>query len=149
MATKKHRLTVSLSDQQYSVLSSINKNSGQPMSYLLVDMLESSLPVYEKMAITFDNLKKLTDSEKQKFVESLSRFQNDFEPIAEHLIKQTSAHLSVDLNDVKEPDFFSELANGKKPVPSSAPSTNRGVTPPAKKTTKAKAGKDSKPVLKK
>jgi len=147
MATKKHRITVSLTDQQYLILSSISSNTGQPMSYLLVDMLESALPVYEKMAVTFDNLKKLSDSEKEKFVQSLARFQQDFEPIAEQVVRQSALNLSV-APAVRPDGLFSEPAKKKKPSGAAtvAPRTNRGVTPPTGKPAKPKPRKASKAV---
>jgi hypothetical protein len=146
MATKKHRLTVSLNDEQYSVLLSLNQSTGQAMSAFLVDVLDSALPVFQKMAKTFEDVKRMNDAQKKSFVDSLSTYQSELDPIAQDFIQTAMSALNASDNEAVSGVFLSaHSARENTPEDGHSPLTNRGVTPTTLNTPKPKPGKALKP----
>ena len=98
MATTKPRITITLSKRQHEVLSSISDSSGQAMSTLIVEVLELSMPVFERMAATFQQLKRQTDVQRARVAEAMDEAQKALDPIAQSALDQFDLFLAkVDL----------------------------------------------------
>jgi hypothetical protein len=149
MATNKPRITVTLTQQQYNVIKSISDSGGSSMSGMVSEFIESAMPVFYRMASTFQRLKKLSDDERGIMRESLHEAQSTFEPIAAEILKQWDLFSGpMDENNVtgdvlKMQSILSTASESKTPL------TNRGVTPQNKTLPRASIGNGLKPILKK
>ena len=150
MATTKPRITVSLTKRQHEVLKAIADNGGATMSGMLGEFIEAAMPTFERMAATFQQVRKANIQERARIVEALSDAQDVMEPIALAAAGQFDLFLSKMENavgiDGTGPGTGSVDAIAAALV---SPSTNRGVTPNRSKQPQAKRGKALKPVLKK
>lgn len=129
MPTKKPRVNITLTQNQYNVFKSLSDSSGQAMSSLIVEIIELSMPTFERMAATFQQLKKARDTDRARMAEAFEETQSVLEPLALAAAGQFDLFLGK-IDDA--------LAAGVRPdeggrnraasaVP--APLTNRGVTP--------------------
>lgn len=122
MATTKPRITVTLSERQYALLSSMSANSGSSMSSFIHDLLEACEPAMERMASMFQALSEQKNRSNQLIAEKIRDAQGQFEPNLAKFLDQA--------------DLF--LGNLEESVASvSPPATNRGVTKDDKSTKKS------------
>lgn len=154
MATTKPRITITLEPRQHEVLRSISDSSGQSMSSLLVEFIESTMPVLERMAVTFQKLKDVKLKERQHMAKALDDAQSAFEPLALSAVNQFDMFMgNVEMAAGVSGDAL--MRTPETPAASgSSPSTNRGVTPTHSKhrkpaPIKAKKAVSDSPVLKK
>lgn len=143
MATTKPRITVTLTEHQHEVLRTMSEASGKSMSAFLSELLELSLPTFEKMAVTFQKLKDVQRFETSRISDALHEANEVLEPLANAAAGQFDMFLGRVEHAAQRP---AEAAK--------SPLTNRGVTPTGAKSVKAapaKAGRHvvSKKVLKK
>lgn len=131
MATTKPRITVTLTKRQHEVLCTISECGGQPMSTFVSEMLEAALPTLERMAATFQKIKKAQELERAKFLESMAEAQAAIEPVVMEAVGQFDLFLGK-----------MEKAAGAPP----APLTNRGVTPTRGKARKGRQDKASEAI---
>lgn len=134
MATRKPRITVTLSEKQYEVLKTISDNSGQAMSAFVGELLEQTLPVLERMALSFRRIKLAQDEQKKRIAKELDEAQTAAEPFLAEALGQFDLFMSR----VEE---VSGVKSGTEPA-MLTPVTNRGVTPPLKKGKKSISSKD-------
>ena len=153
MATTKPRITITLSDRQHQLLRSISESSGQSMSAFVGDLLETSEPVLERLASTFQALKARTNIERAKIIQTLDDAQTAFEPLAMAAVDQ----LDMFLGNIEKASAVSGAparseASTAAPLTADAsgsPSTNRGVTPTDTEQCKPAPLKAVRPVSKK
>lgn len=144
MATTKPRITVTLTERQHEVLKTISDCGGQSMSSLLGELIEVSLPTFERMANTFKKLQQAQHKERARMVEAMDEAQAALEPIAQAAVDQFDlfcGRIDVEL------DAAASYPRGEGAVAAgytSAPSTNRGATP-----TRAKGGKPGRATVSK
>lgn len=130
MATTKPRITVTLTHRQHEVLKTISDCGGQSMSTFISDMLELSLPTLERMAATFQKIKRAQDQQRETIRDALDDAQAALEPIALHAVGQFDLFMAkleqasgVDATDARE------RVGAATPDAHPAPATNRGATP--------------------
>lgn len=146
MATTKPRITVTLTERQHEVLRTISDCGGQPMSRFISELLELSLPSLERMAATFQKIKRVHDSQRNSIIEAIDDAQTALEPIALDAIGQLDLFLAKmeSACDATETDALSiERAGSDGALARSTPATNRGVTPSQVKGRKSAPGKAS------
>ena len=144
MATTKPRITVTLTCRQHEVLRTISECGGSPMSTVISELLEVSLPTLERMASTFQQLRKARDIERSKVVEALADAQSALEPLALAAAGQFDLFLGK-LEGAAAHDRSEARTYAAAPK---APPTNRGDTPTKGKSLKGRSGKASGPVSK-
>lgn len=133
MATTKPRITITLTERQHQLLKAIGEGSGFSMSSLVVDILEASEPVLERMAVTFQKLKQASDSQKSHLAKTLDEAQTAFEPLVTAGLDQLDMffgqleHAATREISTDDSAAAPALIGRATPVPS--PNTNRGVTP--------------------
>ena len=152
MATTKPRITITLNDKSYAVLKAISECSGQPMSTFVTEMLDSARPTLERMAATFQKIKRAQDAERARFLESVDDAQAALEPV----VMETLGQFDLFMGKIDRAFEGRGLGGGceaaaPSPLPSAAaasPLTNRGDTPTRVHASKPKNGKASGAVLK-
>lgn len=129
MATSKPRITVTLTKRQHEVFQSLSASSGQSMSSLIGEIIEVSMPTFERMAATFQKIKASQDLERARIADALGEAQSALEPIALAAVGQFDLFLGRIESAI--PPVRAER-NDAPTVGMDAtqpPSTNRGVTP--------------------
>ena len=153
MATSKPRITITLSLRQHQVLRALSKTSGQSMSSVITELLETSLPVLERMAATFQAIKKAKDQERVRIAQTLDDAQSAFEPLAMAVVDQLDMFLGrVEGAIVGAPPQPRSDCGGVDIASSTAPNsppTNRGVTPTGPKRRKPAPANASRAVSEK
>ncbi len=142
MATTKPRITITLNDKSYAVLKAISDCSGQPMSTFVAEMLDSARPTLERMAATFQTIKRAQDAERSRFLEKVDEAQAAIEPVVMQTLGQFDLFLGRIEQAVGRPDA-AQAAPSDQPPPQRAPLTNRGDTPRKGTVRKASNGKAS------
>ncbi len=150
MATATPRITITLNEKSYAVLKSISDCSGQPMSTFVTEMLDSARPTLERMAATFQKIKRAQETERAIFLGNLDEAQAALEPVVMDTLGQFDLFLgkiekAADV-PVPAPTRKRGPGAGAAAAPSLSPSTNRGDTPVRANASKPKRGKASKPV---
>lgn len=146
MATTKPRITVTLTKRQHEVLRTISECGGQPMSTFVSEMLEAALPTLERMAATFQKIKKAQELERAKFLESMDEAQAAIEPVVMEAVGQFDLFLGKmekAAGVAGAPDARERAAAPAAPEAPPAPLTNRGVTPTRGKARKGRQDKAS------
>lgn len=130
MATTKPRITITLEQRQYDVIKSISDSTGQAMSGVITELLESSMPVFERMAVTFQMLAKAKDLQRSNMLKTQEEVQAAFEPLMIEAMGQFDMFLGQIENDVVGLGAARPLGrDGRSSSAASlSPSTNRGVT---------------------
>lgn len=138
MATTKPRITVTLTERQHEVLKTISDCGGHSMSGIISELLEVSLPTFERMANTFKKMRNAQKVEQAKMIEVMDDAQSVLEPIALEAINQfdlfcdrLEAAAEGDLKASGAGDMCEERARAPAPeADSTAPATNRGANHP-------------------
>ena len=145
MATQKPRITVTLTPRQHEVLRSISESSGQPMSAFLSEMLEVSMPTLERMATTFQKLRKAQTVERERYLQSMDETQDVLEGIAQQAMGQFDLFMTaIEDSATGETDAAEPRRHPRRTIP--APATNRGATDPLAEGRKPKRSKARSPV---
>lgn len=135
MATKRPRITVTLTESQHRVLKALSDYSGQSMSGYIAEFLSAAEPTLERMAATFQRIKQANDQRRQQIVSQLEEAQSVFEPIAMNVLDQADLFLGrIEAAATGAPparDVRTERTSALN-----TPPTNRGVTPLFGKTPK-------------
>lgn len=139
MATTKPRITLSLDPHIHQVLRVISGASGQPMSGIIMELLETSMPVFERLAATMQRVKAMKDEQRATLLAALSDAEATLAPVAAGVLGQFDMFLGT----------AEALAAGAQPPQGGAtgaraartPPTNRGVTPQNRKPAKPSATK--------
>lgn len=153
MATTKPRITITLDDRTYAVIRAISKFGGQPMSTFVSDILDGARPTMERMAATFQAIRKAQDAERSRFLSTIDDAQAAVEPV----ILEAMGQFDLFLGRVEKAASAVEGADagsaGGAPenaiAAGTSPSTNRGDTPHRGKGRKASTGAASRPISKK
>jgi hypothetical protein len=82
MATIKPRITVTLTEQQHSVLKSISSAGGKSMSVVISELLEVSMPMLQRMASALEVIRFNTDEERARMVAAMDQAQAVIQPMA-------------------------------------------------------------------
>jgi uncharacterized protein (DUF1778 family) len=143
MATLKPRITVSLSDHQYKVVSTIAKLGGGSMSGFISEMLEAALPTLERMAVTFQRVKDAQDAERGRFLESMDAAQTALEPAVNNAVGQFDLFLARLESASAAPGTPRKGRPGKDEAGHQSPPTNRGDTSQRKTSGKPSAARVS------
>ena len=149
MATTKPRITVTLTKRQHDVLRTISECGGQPISTFVSEMLEAALPTLERMAATFQKIKKAQELERAKFLESMDEAQAAIEPVVMEAVGQFDLFLGKmekAAGVAGAPDARERAAAPAAPAAPPAPLTNRGVTPTRGKARKGRQDKASEAI---
>ena len=148
------RITITLKPEVHAILKRLSALTGNSQSALVGDLLESSAPVFERMATVLDAAEKLRAEGMQapdEFKASLQRAQDKLE---------TQLGLALDAMDLGSRPILEEsekvgrragrqggeraaVAPGRTARPASTPLSNRGVTSPGK--TRRGQGKSAGP----
>jgi uncharacterized protein (DUF1778 family) len=135
MPTQKPRLSITLTERQRDVLQAVATCGGSSMSSVVSDMIELSMPVLERLAVSLQQLKKATQVDQGKLVQALDQAQTALEPLAAGAAEQFEMYMVQFDEATGRKDACG--AGAFRPVAeAAAPPTNRGVTP-----TSGKAGK--------
>ena len=139
--TKKPRITVTLTEHQHRLLTAISESSGQSMSGIVGELLEVSVPTFERMAITFQKLRQATDFDRQRMVDAMTSAQDALEPIARSAVDQWDLFLGKVEGAVRDEGDPARGDASSCTAPADAPPTNRGATPSPATTPKTRRGK--------
>ena len=129
MATTKPRITVTLIERQHEVLKIISDCGGQSMSSLMGELIEVSLPTFERMANTFQRLHQAKNYERAKMIEAFDQAQAVLEPIAAEALDQFDLFLGRIEGATGAVTHAPPGAGASAPDAPTAPATNRGATP--------------------
>jgi hypothetical protein len=123
MPTSKPRITITLTDHQHEVLSSLAKVQKISMSSIVVDFLESTMPVLERLAVVLESAANAPQSVKDQIRLSAESAEKEY------------GHLPAELG--QQLDFMVRVAggaaalSGEESQPAAAedgpPTSNRGV----------------------
>ena len=148
MATNKPRITVTLDEHTYDVVKSIAEMGKGSMSAFIADLLDSAMPTLERMAATFQAIKKAQTTERDKFLASMDRAQALVEPSIMEAVGQFDLFLAT-AEAAAGVTASSDLSRAVAPAADPRPVT-RGSTPLIRKksaastnATKPRAGKAS------
>jgi hypothetical protein len=95
MPTAKPRIQVTLTEHQYEVIRALTSASGQSMSAFLSEIVELSMPTFERMAATFQKLKDVQRFEAEKLAKGLHEANAALEPVAERAVREFSKFLDT------------------------------------------------------
>lgn len=150
MATQKPRITITITPRQHEVLKAVSAFSGQPMSAFISELLEVSMPTVERMAATFQKLKKAQTIEREKYLHSLEQTQSVMEGLAQQATGQFDLFMTAMEKSVVGGVETHGAAGGHDDIDNApaAPVTNRGATDPLAGRSKPKRSKAAKPIPK-
>ena len=122
------------------------------MSTFVTEMLDSARPTLERMAVTFQKIKRAQDAERARFLESVDDAQSALEPVVMETLGQFDLFMGKIDRAIEGMGVGGTCeAGAPTPLPSAAaesPPTNRGDTPTRAHASKPKNGKASGAVLK-
>lgn len=150
MAAKKPRITLTLEPHQYAALKAISDNGGQPMSSIVAELLEASMPVLEKLAVTFEGIGRYKRIEREAMVKAMDEAHETLVPLAAEVMDRFDEFLvrveGAVSGSESDSDGGREHAALALSEPGPSPSTNRGVTLTKAHARKASARAASKPI---
>lgn len=142
MPTLKPRITITLTEHQHEVLHRMSKLGGDSMSAIVVDMLDTVLPMLERVVATMQAAADAPKEVKESMKASFGKAEQEVLPQLELLMGQ--------LDGLFVPAGVSALAGApagsSNPKPSRPPTSNRGVRIPPSNPRKPRAGAASKAV---
>lgn len=139
MATAKPRITITLNEKSYAVLKAISDCSGQPMSTFVTEMLDSARPTLERMAVTFQKIKRAQDEERSRFLRNVDEAQAAIEPV----VMETLGQFDLFLGRIEKAVDGGAAEAAPLSTALQSPPTNRGDTPRKGTGRKASNGKAS------
>jgi uncharacterized membrane protein YccC len=153
MPTAKPRITITLSDDQHRLLSTLGELQGESMSSIVVDLLESVRPPLERLVQVLQAAKDAPENVRKELKKSAEIAEAEHMPLVTSMVGQLDLMLQMVAGSqvrASEPGRpAAKLAPvAKAPRP---PATNRGVRIPLKSSispfnssTKVKVGKKGK-----
>ena len=81
MPTKKPRITITFPDRQFELLDGIREVSGKPISRIVTELLEESVPVLEKMLALMTKLSGIAEADRLRIAKELERSHDKLEPV--------------------------------------------------------------------
>lgn len=133
-------------------MSRLSELQGSSMSSIVVEFLDSIVPVLERVVVVLQNAKDAPQSIKDELRRTAEKAENDLLPVGSDVMRHLDLLVSMagagsQPKAAPSPAIVSPSKKStkvaKKPRP---PSTNRGVRIPPQKPAKAKTGAASKPV---
>lgn len=95
MPTVKPRIQVTLTPHQYEVIKAVTATSGQSMSTFLAELVELSMPTFEKMAHAFATIRDAQRLEKERLAKSLEQAHDRIEPLAHQALAEFGRMVDV------------------------------------------------------
>jgi hypothetical protein len=160
MPTEKPRITITLTDHQHSVLSTMAKGQKCSMSSIVVDLLETAIPVLERVTELVAAAQRAPQQALDQLKQSLGRAETDVIGMQDAVMGQLdllvreagvaargAARTKEDAPRAAALASVTSASNARRSAPERPPTSNRGVritpTPqiPAVKTTTSKARK--------
>lgn len=146
MATTKPRITITLTKRQHEVLRSISESSGKPMSAFLMELIDGSMPMLERMAVAFQKIHAAQTAERKRYAAELEETQSALEPIVQQVVGQFDLFMSKVESRAGAVTDAAPAAPARRTAARSSPLTNRGATPPKGKGRKPLQDKGREPV---
>lgn len=120
------------------------------MSSIVSELIEASMPVLGKLAVTFEGIGRYKRIEREAMVKAMDDAHDALLPLAAEVMDRFGDFL-VQVEDAvsgseSDSDGGREHAARALSEPGPSPSTNRGVTTPKARSRKASAGAASKPI---
>ena len=133
MPTAKPRITITLSDEQHSTLQSLAQVQGVSMSSIVVDLLDTTLPVLQRLTEVLKNASEAPQAVLDELKASMDNAEADMVGHGASVLNQLD--LLVGLSGGAGADA---AASGREAAPATTagpPSSNRGVrnVPPTSK----------------
>lgn len=100
MATKKPRITITLTPRQHEIFTSLSHSSGQSMSGIIGEFITASEPVFERMAAISLQIRKQRTSGLELVRSNLDKAQDELEPLGVIALDQLDMFLKT-LDDPK------------------------------------------------
>lgn len=144
MATTKPRITLSLQPRLYEVIRTISGATGQPMSGIISELLETSVPVLERLAATTQRFKAVKDDERATLLAALADAEATLAPVAQGVLGQFDLFLEQAVAFASKPQ--QSRSDSSAAGAPQTPRTNRGVTPTRRKPRKPSNGKASRAI---
>ena len=145
MATTKPRITITLNEQTYAVLKAIADLGNGTMSGFVAEMLDSALPTLERIAATFQAIKKAQTAERSKFLASMDRAQAKLEPAVMEAVGQFDfflANVESAVAAVGQPEGAAPAASANpRPVTRGSTPLKRKISAASTNAIKPRAGK--------
>lgn len=145
MPTAKPRITLTLTEHQHDLLSRLSALQGVSMSSIVVDFLDSVVPVLERVAVVLQQAKDAPESVKKQLRETAEQAERDMLPFASEMMGQLDMLVGL-AGAGSQPQAARATAKPKASAKVQPPSTNRGVRNPQGKTRKPSTGAASKAV---
>lgn len=120
MATKKPRITITLTPHQHALLSALSESSGESMSGMIGEFITASEPVFERMATIATQLRKQRTTELDRMRSNLDNLQNELEPLAANSLEQMDMFLKS-LDAPQQPENPRAVITGVTPPPTPYP----------------------------
>ena len=130
MATNKPRITITLTERQHEVLSSISRHSGKSMSSSVSELVEAALPVFERMAVTFQKLDGWQSQQSQKLGKDLDKIQDKLGPLVDSMIGQLELVMDAVQSDLGATSLATLGAGRSSRTSPSASGQNLSGRPP-------------------
>jgi hypothetical protein len=120
MPTAKPRITITLTDQQHALLSSLSDLQKVSMSSIVVDLLEATVPVLERLTAVLHNAANAPQAVLDQLKRSAQTAEDDVSGLQGSMLKQLDLLVEESVGTV--PGATRSGARGAKP-----PTSNRGV----------------------
>ena len=154
--TSKPRITITLTEEQHAVLEGLSGLQGVSMSSIVVDLLETALPVLARVGMVIQAAKEAPVTAREKLRENLEAAENSLLPMMGEVMGQLddlvekAGGTGRSLRSGGRPGVAAKSSPGtakakKKPGP---PTTNRGVRTPPGNPRKPSTGAASKGIRK-
>lgn len=143
MATNKPRITITLTKRQHEVITAISDASGQSMSSILGEIVEVTMPTFERMAATLQKIKSVRQLEQSRLADAMENAQAALEPIAMAAVGQFDLFLANVESAAGMAATPARAGGAGLPESTSAPATNRGATPSGEKAGKPRRTSNS------
>lgn len=144
MPTAKPRITITLDENKHRLLSKLSELQGVSMSSIVVDFLDSVVPVLERVAVVLQNAKDAPQSVKDELRKSAEQAENDFLPHAADVMGQLDLLVTMAATGSQPKAAPVAASPSKAAKKAGPPSSNRGVRIPPSKSRKPSTGAASK-----
>ena len=146
MPTAKPRITITLDENQHRLLSKLSELQGVSMSSIVVDFLDSVVPVLERVAVVLQNAKDAPQSVKDEIRKTAEQAENDFLPHAAGVMGQLDLLVAMAGTGSQPQGARGPATPSKAAKKAGPPTSNRGVRIPPSKSRKPSTGAASKAV---
>lgn len=136
MPTAKPRITITLSEHQHAILDRMSSLGGTSMSSIVVDLLDTALPMLERVVVAMQAASQASQEVKDGLVESFSKAEKEMLPELSRMMGQLDMLLEPVPPVVPAKRVPRVVAGRARKEP---PSSNRGVSPPLKSKAKTAA----------